>query len=171
LRQEFKTLEQLPGLPIDLYDVIAVLSAEEVKIVGENKQRIKKAILLAEKTKNNTVIFLGTKLHNKFIKEYLKLDKIKIKPFFPTNRTQDSTRTQIKHLSVFLKKFPYDKVLIVSTAYHIPRIRRYCQHYLIIKKCGFYAVGKIYNQQNRVDSEINKIIQYAGQGDLPLWVN
>ena len=137
---------------------------------GEQKERINKAIEIAQKIKPIYLIFLGTKLHNKHTNEYLTLQKINIKIVFPTNRTQDSTRTQIKHLAVFLKKYPECKTLIVSTAYHIPRIQRYFQHYSIIGKCDFYPVGKISEQRAQIETEIKKIITYAKKGDLPLLI-
>ena len=168
LFREFQKISQYPKTSVSSCGAVAVLSAEEVLVEGEQQQRVGKTIEIAQ---NNQlpIIFLGTKLHNKFFKKYLIDNKLDLKFFFPTNRIQDSSRTQIKHLSIFLKKHSFGKLLIISSAYHIPRIKRYCQHYLI-EKCDFLPVGKVNSQKALVETEIKKIIEYAKKGDLSLLI-
>lgn len=144
---------------------VVVLCAEEVDITGENKERVNAGLKLSRNKAK--FIFLGTKTHNQAFEDYLKKTANKLKVIYPTNRKENSTRTQIKDLSNFLQKNPLGKLLIVSHTYHIPRIKLYCKKYLPKNiDYDFWPVGRIENQQKQVEREIKKIVKYKAQGDL-----
>lgn len=170
-KQEIQLLVEFYSLKFDpafkkLFDAIVVLSAEEVELIGENKKRLQQALtLLKDQKKNPILIFLGTKTHDKYFNHFV---RNKVKKFISiSNRKEASTKTQIKDLVDYLKKHLYKKVLIVSHAYHIPRIRRYCQKYIPSSiHYDFCPVGNIAEQEKQIRIEIKKIIKYKAQGHL-----
>lgn len=171
LKAEFKTVGTRPKSPLESFDGIVVLSAEETDISGENKERLLAGLSLMVKIKTGgNFIFLGTKIHNAGAENYILQNHPDIEANFPAKRKEASTRTQIKDLSAFLHKKPLSKLLIVSQAYHIPRIDRYCQRYMPDQLYDVSPVGDIKSYAKQVEVEINKIIKYAGQGDLDLFL-
>jgi len=170
LFREFSHVNAYPKSAPQTFDAVVVLSAEEVEVEGENKQRIDAGLnLIREIKKNGAMIFLGTTGHIKCLKNYLGKQKSNFSLFFPTKRPHESSRTQIRGLADFLKKKPFSNILVVSHAYHILRIKRYCAKYLIGQKYDFYPVGQIKKQTRQLEGEIEKIIKYAQKGDLPLF--
>lgn len=170
LIQEYKDLSKHSFPTLENIDTVVVLSAEEIKIEGENGERVINGIKLSSKS-HLPLIFLGTKFHNLKIKRYSKGIKTTIQLIIPSNRSQGSTRTQIKDLSEFLKKnTSFKKILILSHSYHIPRIRRYCKRYLLKNiEYFFWLIGDIKKQNKQIKNEIEKIIKYSDKGDLPLF--
>src|SRR3989344_2261025 len=172
LMSEFKYIELLKKFNINSVDALVVLSAEEIGLEGENAKRIRVGLSLARKiNKDCKFIFLGTKTQNKNLKNYFKKDKLSIGVTFPTNRKEASTRTQIKDLASFVKKHEFSNIMIISHAYHIPRITRYCKRYFDEKnKVYFWPVGNIQKQKRTIEVEIKKIVKYSAKGDIPLFI-
>lgn len=165
LLQEFKYLKN-EKIKEDI-DAVVVLSAEEVEIMGENKERITVGLKLALK-KSIPLIFLGTKTHNKFLKKYINGKNIGNQIYYPVLRINATTKTQIQDLSLFLEKHPFKSLQIVSHIYHLPRIKRYCKKYLCNTRIYFYGIGNINEQSQQIFKEVEKIIQYSKKGDLAL---
>ena len=169
LFREFSHVNAYPKSALRIFDAVVVLSAEEVEVEGENKRRIDAGLnLIREIKKNGAMIFLGTVWHIKYLEHYLSHRKINFSLLLPTKRRHESSRTQIRSLADFLKKKPFSNILVVSHAYHIPRVKRYCAQYLTGQKYDFYPVGQIKKQTRQLEDEIDKIIKYAQKGDLPL---
>lgn len=169
LTAEFLTVVNYPLKPFDTFDAVVVLCAEEVKVAGENKDRIVAGLDLVKKNRpNGPLIFLGTVGHNQHLQDYLTAQKDDTVVYYPTNRTQDSSRSQLQHLAVFLRDKTLSNLLIISHAYHIPRVRRYAHLYLKDQSFDFYPVGRVEDQTKQVAGEIEKIIDYAAKGDLSL---
>lgn len=176
LLHEFKMIKKKDIVNVNEIEAVVVLSAEEVDIIGENGLRIKEGIELTQKMKSaNSIfpklIFVGTKTHNKIFKEFLIQSHSILDVINLSNRLNASTRSQIKDLSFYLKKSKIKSVVILSHAYHIPRIKRYCSKYIARDvTCFFWPIGNISEQKLQIKSEIEKIIRYSDKGDLPLFV-
>jgi len=167
LRQEFVDVDQ-PRSGDD-FDAIVVLCAWEVEVDGEEKERIDESIKIISTSKSRLpLIFLGTLKHIETLEKYLKSQEPSIKPIYPTRYLEDSTMTQIKSLNHYLADNPIEKILLITHAYHLPRVRRYCAKYLPKQKIEFLSVGKIADQRDKIDGEIERIIRYAEQGNLIL---
>lgn len=149
---------------LKIYDAVIVLSAEETEVRGENGDRIKKGINIAYKTGAPYFIFLGTKNHNQKAYKYFKKKNIQI--IYPTWKIHASTRTQIYDLSKFLKEEKLANILIISHAYHIPRIKKYCAKLLSNIHYDFWPVGDIKKQKKQYESEMEKIKKYRALGHL-----
>ncbi len=170
LRKEF---ESIPSRikPSAKPDAVVVLSAEENEVIGENKDRIDQAIKLAKKFKAR-LIYLGTQGHNLSFRKYLDQRNFDINIALPVVRQEASTKTQIQDLARFLNKNFLRDLVILSSSYHIPRIKRYCVNYLNKSiKTSFLGVGKIKEQQLQKELEIKKLIRYSQKGDLPLLID
>jgi len=153
------------------YDAVVVLSAEEVRVDGENGQRIDVAIkYLLSSRSHSPLIFLGTVEHIKNLEAYIQEMNYKITILFPSRRKYESTWTQIKSLVKFLERHSFDNLLIISHTYHIPRISRYCKKYIKNASYDFYPVGRPVDQEDKIEEEIDKIFRYAEKGDLPLLI-
>jgi len=168
---EFKNLDSLKNDYIGDPDAIVVFAAEETGVVGQNKQRIEAGLrAIKSLVFQPSYIFLGTKLHNESLKEYLK-GKSPFKVHYINSVDNASTKDQILDLVKFLSENRFGNLLIISHTYHIPRVRRYSKFYLPkYIKLSFLPVGRIENQKTAVESEIKKIIEYAALGDLPLFI-
>lgn len=168
---EFKNIKFKKSL-LDDVNYIAVLSAEEVTLSGENGERFLQVFNLVKNDRKKTIIFLGTKLHNLNLEKFLKREVYLCKIVILGSRSDSTTKIQIKQLSSFLGKHRViNKILIVSNTYHFPRIKRYCRMYLNSKVRTYYiGIGDIRFQTQRVDDEIEKIIKYASKKDLPLLI-
>lgn len=165
---EFRNLKR--SSPPKGISFVAILSAEEIEIEGENGERLKAGIKQSLKY-SVPLLFIGTKLHNKFCADYLKKRNIKTKAYFPANRKEATTKTQIKDLAKFINANKPTSVLLVSHFYHIPRIKRYCQKYLNKDTdINFYFIGNLEDQKQQVLVEIKKIISYSKKNDLPLFI-
>jgi len=171
LRKEFEELKQPTKSELAKCDAVVVLCAEETDVSGENKERIDTGIFLAKANQNTSLIFLGTKLHNAAFQTYQEKTAPTVKVLFSANRTQDSSRTQLKSLSYFLRKHHFENIVIVSHAYHLPRLMRYVKQFLPNTNVLYFPVGQITDQIDRVKTEIDKIIKYGEQGDLPLFLD
>jgi len=172
LSREFQSVKRPGRVVLNGVCAVIVLCAEEVEITGENKERIDAALGIINSLDNTPpLIFMGTKAHIIALEAYLCVKKDDVKVLYPTRRKHESSWTQIKSLAQYLCQKKFKKVLIVSHAYHIPRLRRYCSKYINKEQqYKFYPVGNIKNQSRRVKEEIVKIIKYAKKGDLPLEV-
>ncbi|MEI6478403.1 MAG: ElyC/SanA/YdcF family protein [bacterium] len=168
LRQEYIQLNPPSAADIATCDAVVVLSAEEVEVEGNNQERIMAGLDLATASPAKAFVYMGTKAHNEHLKVYMLQHRPEVTVYYPTDRLQDSTKTQVHSLSFFFKKHPFTKVLVVSNAYHIPRIMRYCQKYLPDMDLLFYPVGDMAFQKDLIEGEVEKIFLYASQGDLPL---
>lgn len=171
LLKEFETLKLPSQSDLTVSASVVVFCAEETDVIGENKERIDAGINLVKADPKKQLIFLGTKLHNTSFKTYLKSTAPTVTTHLPTNRTQDSSRTQLKYLSYFLSKHKSEKIVIVSHAYHLPRLMRYVEQFLPNTKVLYFPVGQIVEQLDRVKTEIDKIVKYGEQGDLPLFLD
>ena len=169
LRREFHIIKINRHIDFTKVSAIVVLCAEETNIEGENKQRIDAGIQLLQNMEEKKFLFLGTKFHIAYLKKYID-KKSDITLLFPMHREHESSRTQIISLAKYCIKNHFGHIVIVSHAYHIPRIKRYCVAYLSAQKYDFYPVGDINSQSQRIDNEIEKIIKYAKKGDLPLFI-
>lgn len=169
LKLEFDGL--LDWKPRIVPDAVVVLCAEEVDVSGENKERIDAGIAATQGGGQKVpLIFLGTIKHIEKLEEYLAKNQSDLRPLYPTKRLHESSWTQIRSLADYLKRNPFNKLLVLTHAYHIPRVKRYCVKYLSNCEYDFLPVGNIENQKQQVKSEIEKIIKYAEKGDLPLRV-
>ena len=173
LEKEFYNSDHLPQTDLNEFQAVVVLSAEETDLSGENKQRVLAGLKLCRAIKNSaSFVFIGTESHNKNLEIYLAEKNSRIVAHYPALRRSGTTRTQIKSLSSFLKKKKINSLLIVSHAYHIPRIARYCKTYLNEEiSYDFYPVGKIEKQLKQMKLEVQKIVLYSQKGHLPLWRN
>ncbi len=170
LFQEFLAVHKYPIYPLEHFNAVVVLCAEEVEVDGENGMRIHAGLEICKNT-GAVMIFLGTIYHNTNLKAFLIQHEAVVSVYFPRNRKSESSWTQVRALAVFLKRKSFPHLLILSSAYHIPRIRRYCQQYLpTTQERDFYPVGNILEQKHNISSEIDRIIRYAEKGNLPLWV-
>jgi uncharacterized SAM-binding protein YcdF (DUF218 family) len=169
LRQEFSFLKK-DETPYDKhFDAVVVLCAEGIEVEGENKERIDTAIDILDSTKDQIpLIFMGTIKHIKNLKPYLLKNKIKFPVFYPTKRLHESSWTQVKSLSEYAQKKHFSDILIISHAYHIPRVKRYCAKYMNGTNCSFLPVGDIQDQSSKIGGEIDRIIRYSKKGDLTL---
>lgn len=166
LLQEFKHLKN-DKIKEDI-DAVVVLSAEEVEVKGENKERIREGLKFSMK-KLIPLIFLGTKIHDKYLEKYAAEKNLQKKQiYYPVKRKKTSTKTQIKDLAMFLTRHNFKSLLIVSHLYHIPRIKRYCKKYLQNTRLYFFCLGDIKKQTKQMLAEIEKIIKYSQKNDLSL---
>ncbi len=148
-----------------MFDAIVVLCAEEPEVKGENRERIRAGINIAKKSKIPYFIFMGTKVHNQHVAKYLKSKNIQA--IFPTQRIQNSTRTQIIDIANYLKKNPLANILIISHAYHIPRVKLYSEKYLQKKvDYDFWPIGRLQDQKEQLEKEMKKIKKYQSLGHL-----
>ena len=170
LRKEFESIP-IRLKPSAKPDAIVVLSAEENVVLGENKDRIDQAIKLAKKFKAR-LIYLGTKGHNLSFRKYLNQNNFDLNISMPVVRQEASTKTQIQGLARYLGKSSVRDLVIVSSSYHIPRIKRYCVKYLDKSiTTSFLGVGQIREQQIQKELEIKKLLKYSQKGDLPLLID
>ena len=140
-------------------------------VKGENKQRLEEGLKLIKKIRvkkgKPLFVFLGTKTHNDNLKNYLAKRKNDIQILYGCIRKYVSTRTQVQDLVRLFKKTSPKNILVVTHAYHIPRIKRYFKKYLQTKlKYNFWPVGDIKKQQKQVEKEIKKIIKYSTKHHL-----
>jgi len=172
LLSEFNKISLSNNLGAKNITAIAILAAKGVKIQGENKERILIAIRLAkEKYKHCPVIFLGTGVQIKFFKKNLQRFGLNQKILFPSYKERTNTKMQIEDLAKLANKQKANNILIVSHAYHIPRIKRYCKRYFDEKnKVYFWPVGSVQKQKRLIEAEIKKIIKYSAKGDIPLFI-
>lgn len=167
LLEEFYSIKR-PRLRSESFDSVAVFSAEEVSLSGENGERIREGLELTKEIKASKFIFLGTKTHNQNLKKYLGPKKYSFEIIYvSSSRTYASTRTEILDFAKYLTKKPLSTLLIVTHAYHIPRSKRYFEKYIPKSlNYDFWPIGKIKTQQKQVEKEIEKIIKYSSKGNL-----
>lgn len=168
LKKEFINI--FPKKPSFTVENIVTLSAEEIEVEGENRERIIEALQLVRKNKLHRLIYCGVKIQNANLQLFLNTSNPNIQLILPTSRIHSSTRTQIKDLALFLRKYKLDNLIIVSHVYHLPRIKRYC--FKFFPKNTNYSlvgVGNLKNYKSQVEREAEKIIEYSNKGDLPLW--
>jgi spore coat polysaccharide biosynthesis protein SpsF len=165
LHKEFENVP-ITFNPEEIPDALVVLSAEENDISGENKERINEAVKISKRFKRK-LIFLGTKTHNLNFEKYIRTEGLDFTT--PVKRQGANTKTQISELAKYLITNKFSNLLIISSSYHIPRIRRYVSRYLDKNTAvSFLGVGKINTQKLQIELEIEKIIKYAEKGDLVL---
>jgi hypothetical protein len=96
------------------------------------------------------------------------------------DRGKSNTKTQFETLrthfnTVYLQTALGPKIVVVTNQYHVPRVLRYAKKFLP----GFVewqVVGVphdtgLYDWDAMVKGEIDRIIRYAGQGDIPLFLD
>jgi len=171
LMLEFEDIKKPKFVDLKKLDAVVVPAAEETKVEGETKQRIDEGLKIYKKTgKNCLFIYLGVKAGKDYFANYVK-DKIDLKRRVAlTSRNEASTKTQIRDFSRRLNEINAKSILFVSSAYHLPRLQRYCRKFIDAKKYKlfYWPVGSIKKQQDGIQKEINKIIRYAKKGDLSL---
>ena len=168
LKKEFQGLSK-KTLSSSKSKYVAVLTADEVKVVSENKKRIEAAFSLVKDSPGKTFLFLGTKRHVFYFRKYLSRQKYNCKIEAICNEDDATTLSQIKDLSVFANKNGLSSILIVSSLYHIPRIKRYCSKYFRDEvELRFLGVGTL--KKEKIKEEEGKIIKYSKKGALPLFV-
>lgn len=173
LLNEFKEIDKHKNIPVKIVEAIVILTADETDLSGENGERFFIGLNIIHKLKNNiTVILLGTKKHNDNFKINYVRKFNKYKFVLLANDTVETTQTQIEKLSKYIQKCKIQNILIVSHAYHIPRIKRYCHKYFENSQIqiNYWIIGIISDQQSQVREEISKIIEYSKKGDLPLFI-
>lgn len=170
LISEFENVKKPKLVNFIKLDAIVIPSAEETAVEGETKQRIDEGLKMFDKANNQCLfIYLGVKAGKNHFLNYVQ-DKIDPKRrLVIASRKEASTKTQIKDLSKFLKEKEVQSIIIVSSAYHLPRLKRYCNKYLDKKyKLDFWPTGNVKRQKNSVEKELTKIIRYAKKGDFQL---
>ena len=172
LISEFEKLGRPKKLDLKNVQAVIVLSADETGIVGENKERIIEGLKIIKKVnKNCSFIYVGTKDHNKSFNKFLRKQTINIERFFLLEDKFSNTKTQIIQLSKFAKSHKLKNLLLISHAYHMLRIQRYCKLYVEnLARVYYYPIGRITAQHRQVREEIRKIIKYSQYGDLPLFL-
>jgi hypothetical protein len=171
LLKEFSAVDQLPKASLESFDAVVMLCAEEVDASGENGERIMAALNVQGKIKpSSPLLYMGTIYHIKGLEDYLTKNKLTPNILYPTRRRAESSWTEIRSLADYLKKKKFEKVLVLTHAYHLPRIMRYCASYLTDQDYDFFPVGHIENQIAQTQAEVQKIIKYAEKGDLPLFI-
>lgn len=168
LMAEFENVKKPKLVNFIKLDAIVVPSAEETAVEGETKQRIDEGLKMFNKASNQCLfIYLGVRAGKNHFINYAR-DKIDPeKRVVLASRNEASTKTQTKDLSRFLDKMLLKNILIVSHAYHIPRIKLYVNMFRNkITRVHYWPVGKISKQSKQTVVEINKIIRYAKRGDL-----
>lgn len=155
------------------FDAVVVLAADEVRVSGENRQRIDEGLAILKKLKKGCkFIYIGTEKHNGHLKKYLKTKKGEFLKFNLIKDPGSNTKTQVEKLGKFVRTRSMKKLLIVSHVYHLPRIRRYCKVSIDEStETHFYPVGKIEDQNKQIGYEISKIVKYAKKGDLPKFIS
>lgn len=170
LTSEFKNIKKPKHVIFKELDAVVVPSAEETEVEGETKQRTDEGLNIYKKANKNCLfIYMGVKAGKNHFINYVQ-DKIDPeRRVVLASRNEASTKTQIKDLSKFLKDKNVGTILFVSSAYHLPRLRRYCAKYLSAKcKLFFWPTGDIKKQAETVRLEMRKIIKYAKRNDLSL---
>ena len=169
LKKEFDSLDKNKGKFHSKTNAVVILAAKETEITGENKERLDEGFKLSRKLKTKpTFLFLGIKEHNQNAASYINSRNVKFELI--ENPNQANTKDQIVDLKNYLEKHSIRSIILVSHIYHIPRIKRYCK--ILISKINmtFWKIGKIEDYKRQVNEEIEKIIEYSKQGDLPLFV-
>ena len=169
LKKEFASLENQKNKVSKIAEAVVILAAEEEDIVGQNKERIDEGLKIISILDNKPLlIYLGTQNHNKSASIYLRSKDIT--PKLIESRNQANTKDQIIDLGNYLKNQEMASITIVSHIYHIPRIKRYCKMIIPNVNVMFWKIGKMVDFKKEINQEIEKIIEYSKQGDLPLFV-
>lgn len=173
LKSEFTKVKRPLSANLTKYKAVVVYCAEDVEVSNENKERIIQGVNLMKKISKSAIfIYLGSKYHNNSLKKYLNYKKHAFIVHFPVTRKHVSSYAQTKYLQSFLERSSLTNFIVVTHAYHVPRLNRYLVKYLDKKyNYIFWPVGRINKQLTSVDNEINKIIKYSAKGDLPLEIN
>ncbi len=171
LMSEFEHIKKPKFSNFKKLDAVVILAAEETDMAGETKQRVDEGLKIYKKTgKKCLFVYLGVKAGKDYFIDYVE-DKIDLNRIMVlTNRKEASTKTQIKDFSKFLNDKGLTSIILVSSAYHLPRLQRYCKKFIDGKKykLSYWPVGETGSQKLLVDKEISKIIRYAKKGDVSL---
>jgi len=172
LRSEFKQVKMPLKVPFSFLDAVIVLSADETNVIGETKQRIDEGLKLFKRVPKNCVfMYLGVKAGKKPFIDYVK-NNYDINRFMVfASRKESSTKTQIKDFAKFMERGKFKKIVIVTSAYHIPRVKRYVKRYISERiAVYFWPSRKISMHKKEIETEINKIINYSKKGEFSLYL-
>ena len=169
LKKEFTSLENQKNKVSENAEAVVILAAEETDVKTKNKERIDEGLkIISILDSKPLLIYLGTQDHNKSALIYLRQKDIA--PKLIESHSQANTKDQIVDLQEYLKKYPLESIIIVSHIYHVPRIKRYCKILIPGGDITFWGIGRIENYKKEVNKEIEKIIAYSKNGDLPLFL-
>ena len=173
LKNEFLTLPtEKPNLPSVIGSII-LLTGEGMESSnvghendGDTQRRFEHAVkLLLEQADQPFFVINGSDEQNHQLETTAKLrgvtsEKILLIP----NPPLSNTMTQIKEISRRNLPQPY---VFVTDPFHIPRVRRYVKKWLPESQSYYSFTNHSINEKD-IQSEIEKIIKYANQGDLSL---
>lgn len=172
LRDEFATLAtQKPILPPEIGSIILLTgeSMESTRVEDKDdkdtERRFEHAtqIFLAQKNQPFFVIN-GRNEQTHQLEIMAKKKGIRSEKIILITNPLSNTLIQIKE--VLGKKLPQPYIFITDP-FHIPRVRRYIKKWLPESQ-SYYSFTEYPINEEDIQSEIEKIIKYANQGDLSL---
>jgi uncharacterized SAM-binding protein YcdF (DUF218 family) len=161
------------GVPANT-DALVILTGDRPPAQEENISRIKYAVTLLKKLRKDTpVIFSGiTEEKENAVNLMINLGVPKENCYF-----QDcgkfgiaNTKTQFETMVSDPLTKDFKNLVIVTSTYHIPRVKRTAGKFLPLKT-RFVVIGnpkdwKIHNPFPMIMNEIKKIIKYSTEGEI-----
>lgn len=174
LQGEFEKVkkEKNPKITKD-FEAVVILSGESgdpanPTNLDDTEERTQAGIEIFKKIKklgsNPTLILNGTDAQNGLMEKNAKKEKVDNLQLIKNLPVPNiSTLTQFQGLK---NKF-FKKIVIVTHAYHGPRVKKYAKKYLP-KNCRYqlFLLDRDKISQNLIREEIEKILRYSQKGDL-----
>ena len=181
IRAEFTSKQ--PKVEKD-WDVVWVLSGYDTgwEKGSDTRRRLEWGIRLAKKihkvqgSKLPQVYISGYDQHNQNLKKWRSEDFFEEKYSFPKKNLIVGPQEHIRHTGDQFALFPRTflkgdkKIVIVSDAYHLPRVRRYVEKYFPHQtyRFVFYPATPLTMSADDIRRELQKIITYSRKGIIPL---
>jgi DUF218 domain len=183
IRAEFKRWKKPPRITSG--DLIWVLSGYETSwdAGSDTRRRLENGIRLAKKLSCDDrapkVYISGYNEHNTNLRHHLSKRVLERTYGFPKGRLIIGPLENILHTDDQFKKFPKTflasggNILIVTDAYHIPRVMRYVDKHFKkdADRFSYYPARPVTMTKKQIDAEIEKILVYSKRNVIPLFLN
>lgn len=185
IRAEFKQWEKQPAIEAD-WRVIWVLTGYDTSWDRESdtRRRLEKGMRLAKKiscmrgSTLPTIYISGYDEHNANLRKWRTEGLFEKKYSFPKKNVLIGPQEHILHTGDQFKLFPKkflegnQKIVVVTDAYHVPRVQRYVEKFFPGERARFvfYPVPSTMPSTAQIKKEVQNIIKYSRKGIIPLFV-
>ena len=186
IRAEFKKWRSKPRPQKD-WGLLWVLSGYDTSwnAYSDTRRRLEEGMRLGKKIakingRKFPVLYVsGYDEHNTNLKQWHAEDVFEKEYAFPKNNLRIGPQEHIRHTGDQFELFPRrflkgnKKIVIVTDAYHIPRVRRYVEKFFPAQReqFVFYPAQPIAMSPADVKRETKKIIGYSKKGIIPLFAD
>ena len=185
IRSEFRQWLNQPRPQKD-WDIIWVLTGYDTSwnTGSDTRRRLEEGMRLAKKIakinrgKSPSIYISGYDEHNANLKKWRMEGLFEEKYSFPKKNVLIGPLEHILHTGDQFKLFPRKflkgnkRIVVVTDAYHIPRVERYVEKFFPQERerFVFYPVPSAAPSAVRIKKEVQNIIKYSQKGIIPLFI-